>query len=246
MRELILSDITVMGQGYCVIGLERIGPERFRSVRPMPPTGYAWREPFPYKRGDCVRFRPTTAGMAPAPHVEDQPCAGLEAAGRTLDEGELIASLRKAEVAVDLEHLFGCEPRASTRGGKAVWVSSADARRSICGCEYHNIWFRIYVESEDFKLRARLSLGANERLESIPVVDRDWREFATRLIESSGGLAEATEAERVLNHAVRPRLLASPHRFLRIGLPRPSGDELCWLMLDSLFPQPRNSWLPEP
>lgn len=245
MPELILSDITVMGQGYCVIGLERLASGAFRSIRPMPPWGFAWREPFPYKRGDCVRFRPTN-GMSSAPHIEDQPCAGLEATPRSLNEEDLVASLRKAEVAADLEHLFGCEPRASTQGGKAVWVSSAEALRSICGCAYRNIWFRIYAEPEDFKLRAQLSLGTNERLESIPIVDRDWRQFVALLIENSGGLAEAAEAEWVLNHIVRARLLASPHRFLRIGLPRSRGDELCWLMLDSLFPQPKNSWLPEP
>ena len=245
MLELILSDVTVMGPGYCVIGLERIGPDHFRSVRPLPPAGYAWREPFPYKRGDYARFRPTPS-IASAPHVEDQRCAGLEPVQRSLNENELIGSLRKAEVAADLERLFDCELRASPRGGRAVWVSSADARRSICGCEYQNIWFRIYAEPDDFTLRARLSLGANERLESVPIVDRDWRQFVARLIENKGGLSHVTEAERVLNHAVRLRLLASPQRLIRIGLPRPGGDGQCWLMLDSLFPQPRNSWLPEP
>ena len=42
MRDLILSDITVMGPGYCVIGLERVAQDAFRSVRPLPPRSYAW------------------------------------------------------------------------------------------------------------------------------------------------------------------------------------------------------------
>jgi len=241
MPELILSDITVMRQGYCAIGLESIGSDRFRSVRPMPPTGYAWRDPFPYKRGDRVRFTPI-AGMASAPHLEDQPCAGLELTRGPLNEAQLIDALGRAEVAVDLEHLFDCELRASPRGGRAVWVSPTEAVRSICGCEYRNIWFRVYAEPGGFTLRAQLSLGVNERLESIPIVDRDWRRFVAGTIQKSGGLAQTSEAQRLLNYAVRPRLLASPQRFVRIGLPRPDEDGLCWLMLDSLFPEPNEPW----
>ncbi len=244
MPELILSDITVMDPGYCVLGLERVGSAHFRSVRPLPPAGYAWREPFPFKRGDCVQFR-ATPSKALSPHVEDLQCAGtgLELVEGSLKENELVGSLRKAEIAADLEQLFGCELRASTRGGRAVWVSPTDARRSICGCEYQNIWFRLYAERDDFTLRARLSLGANERLESVPIVDRDWRQFVARLIENKGGLSQVSEAEHVLNRAVRQKLLVSPQRLIRIGLPRPGDDGQCWLMLDSLFPHPAESWL---
>jgi hypothetical protein len=32
------------------------------------------------------------------------------------------------------------------------------------------------------------------------------------------------------------------YRFARIGLARPNSGR-CWLMLDSLFPQPQESWL---
>ena len=37
-KELILSDVTIMGLGYCVIGLEQVSSGSFRSVRPMPPA----------------------------------------------------------------------------------------------------------------------------------------------------------------------------------------------------------------
>lgn len=244
MPELILSDITVMGPGYCVIGLEQLASGAFRSIRPLPPWGHAWREPFRFKRGDRARFTRTPSQALP-PHVEDQQCAGmgLELVQGSLNEGELIGSLREAEIAADLEQLFGCELRASTRGGRAVWVSPTDARRSVCGCEYQNIWFRLYAEHDDFTLRARLSLGANERLESIPIVDRDWRQFVARLVENRGGLSQVAEAERLLNRAIRRRLLASLQRLIRIGLARPRDDDQCWLMLDSLFPQPAESWL---
>lgn len=243
MGELILSDITVMGRGYCVIGLERVGPDRLRSVRPFPPWGFAWRDPFPYKRGDCVRFL-SRAGPAPAaPHVEDKPCFGLDASPLKVSEGQLVAFLKQAEVASDPECLFGCELHASPRGGRAMWADPGEAQRSICGSELHNIWFQIYIQPDDITLRARLSWGDGARLESLPVVDREWRHFVGRLIESRGGSAKVKEAEGILNHPVRRAILASSERFVRIGLPRPKQDGLCWLMLDSLFPQPRDLWL---
>ena len=50
-------------------------------------------------------------------------------------------------------------------------------------------------------------------------------------------------AERFLNRTVAEKMLLSPQRFARIGLPRPRTDRQCWLMLDSLFPQPNEAWL---
>jgi hypothetical protein len=242
MLEVILSDITVMGQGYCVIGLERLSPESYRSVRPMPAQAFAWREPFPYNRGDCVRFDPVPT-VASRPHVEDQQSRGLAKTGRSLSETELIECLRKAEVSLDLEHLFGCQMQRSTRRGKAVWVKPSAARRSICGCEYDNVGFRIYPEPGGFSLRAEVLLRSNERLNSVPVVDREWRRFTAELIKRIQRREPLPLAQRFLNWSVRTRLLALPHRFARIGLPRPKADQQCWLMLDSLFPQPVDSWL---
>jgi len=50
MAEVILSDITIMRDGDCVIALEQIAPDSFapdsfRSVRPRPLWGLAWRLP---------------------------------------------------------------------------------------------------------------------------------------------------------------------------------------------------------
>lgn len=177
MLEVILSDITVMGQGYCVIGLERLSPDSYRSVRPMPPQAFAWREPFPYSRGDCVCFDPVPTVVSP-PHLEDQQSRGLIKTARSLNETQLIECLRKAEVSPDLEHLFGCQVQRSTQGGKAVWVKPNEARRSICGCEYDNVHFRLYPEPAGFSLRTEVLLRSNERLNSVPVVDREWRRFA--------------------------------------------------------------------
>jgi hypothetical protein len=242
MLELILSDITVMGQGYCVVGLERVSADAYRSVRPMPARAFAWREPFPYNRGDCVRFDQVPTVIS-RPHLEDRQSRGLAKTGRSLSETELIECLRKAEVSPDLEHLFGCQMRGSKQAGKAVWVKPNEACRSICGCEYDNVLFRLYPEPTGFSLRAEVLLRSNERLNSVPVVDREWRRFTAELIKRIQRRDPLPLAQRFLNWSVRTRLLALPHRFARIGLPRPKADQQCWLMLDSLFPQPVDSWL---
>ena len=242
MPELILSDITVMGQGYCVIGLEQLSADSYRSVRPMPPQAFAWREPFPHNRGDFVRFDPVPTVVS-RPHVEDQQSRGLIKTARSLNETQLIEGLRKAEVSPDLEHLFGCQVQRSTQGGKAVWVKPNEARRSICGCEYDNVGFRLYPEPDGFSLRTEVLLRSNERLNSVPVVDREWRRFAGRLVQRIQRHEPLPLAQRFLNWSVRTKLLATPLRFARIGLPRPKADQRCWLMLDSLFPQPEDSWL---
>ena len=242
MPELILSDITVMGPGYCVIGLEQISADRFRSIRPLPPWGFAWRDPFSWRRGDYVGFNARPMRVA-QPHVEDVQTFGLNGRGRSLGEDELVQCLRRAEVSPDLEHLFGCPVQASTGGGRALWVSPSDAVRSVCGCEYVNLRFRLFPEPAGFNLRADVTLTSNERVSSIPVVDREWRRFAGQLFQRIQRSDALAFAERFLNGRVRNFLLVSMQRLARIGLPRPRADQQCWLMLDSLFPQPAESWL---
>ncbi len=244
MPELILSDITLMGPGYCVVGLEKLSPDSFRSLRPMPPWGFAWRDPFSFNRGDCVHFqsRPTTATP---PHMEDVRSFGLSETRLTFTEDELIGCLRKAELCSDLEHLFECPVRTHPGGGRALWVTPADARRSICGCEYDNLRFRLFPDPNGFTLRAEVVLSSNERISSIPVVDREWRHFASQLMQRIRRSNPLPLAERFLNRSVCNKLLAMPQRLARIGLPRPREDKKCWLMLDSLFPQPKGPWLDE-
>ena len=242
MPELILSDITVMGPGYCVIGLERLNSGAFRSIRPMPPRGFAWREPFPLRRGDFVKFdgRPIPVER---PHVEDVQSNGLDSMGRSLGEDELVECLKQAEVSPDLEHAFGCPVQASSGGGRALWVSPSEAARSVCGCAYVNLRFRLFPEPAGFNLRAEMTLSSNERLPSIPIVDREWRRFAHQLLQRIRRSDALAFAERFLNGRVRSALFASTRHFVRLGLPRPREDRRCWLMLDSLFPQPDESWL---
>ncbi len=83
------------------------------------------------------------------------------------------------------------------------------------------------------------------RISSIPVVDREWRHFASQLMQRIRRSNPLPLAERFLNRSVCNKLLAMPQRLARIGLPRPREDKKCWLMLDSLFPQPKGPWLDE-
>ncbi len=242
MAELIVSDITIMRDGYCVIGLESVAPEGYRSVRPMPPWGFAWRDPFPYHRCSCVHFRPRPTRPV-APHVEDTASYGLSKTPNTLDEAQLIACLQKAETAAHLADLFACPVQASDRGGRALWVNPAEAKRSICGCTYNNLRFRLLPEPGGFVMRAELVLSSNERISSIPIVDREWRRFAECLVQRIQRANPLPLAERFLNWSARSKMLAIPGQFARIGLPRPRQDQQCWLMLDSLFPQPDKAWL---
>jgi hypothetical protein len=265
MAELILSDITIMGPGYCVIGLEQVAPrfigaavpggnERtqdlknesraacYRSVRPFPSWGFAWRDPFPFKRGDRVRcqLRQVT-GLKP-PHVEDQKSSGLIAIGASLTEDELLKCLKLSEVSSSLAGLFGCEITSASDWAPS-WVNGGAGARSICGCQFRNIRFSVTQEPNRLTLRAYLVLPSGERRNNVPVVDREWKRFLEELmgrLESTEALAKA---KRILNGPIRMKLLHSPNRFARLGLARPGQDAKCWLMLDSLFPQPDASWM---
>jgi len=242
MRELILSDITVMRPGYCVIGLERVAQGAFRSVRPMPRRVAAWPNTFPYSRGSIVRFVPAPTSASP-PHLEDQNTHGLAPAGEGVGELELVVMLQSAEVSANLEGLFGCELRTDTQGGNA-WVDPGSATRSICGCDFRNIRFRVFGDPGDLNLRAKLVLPSGETLNSLPVVDRDWRGFFNGLVQCRSESRITPDPEIILNRSIRRELMRAPYGFARIGLARAKPNEgKCWLMLDSLFPQPNAAWL---
>ena len=242
MRELILSEITVMGPGYCVIGLERVAQGALRSVRPMPRMGAAWPKTFPYGRGSAVRFVPAPTA-ASAPHFEDQNTHGLAPAGKEVSEVELVGLLQGAEVSANLEGLFGCELHTDTQAGNA-WVDPGTATRSICGCHFRNVRFRVFGDPADLNLRARRVLQSGETLNSLPVVDRDWRVFFDDLVRSRPKSRTTLELEVFLNRAIHTELLRARCLFARIGLARGRPNEnKCWLMLDTLFPQPNAAWL---
>jgi hypothetical protein len=241
MRELILSDITEMGSGLCVIGIEPATENLFRSIRPIPPRGFAWDRSFPHKRGSEVRFASRATSVCP-PHSEDQNTYGLQASGRFLSELELVNMLQRAEVSAELEGLFECELHVDTNGGNA-WVDPSQANRSICGCLYRNLRFLVFQDPSRVTLRARLVLVSGETLNSLPVVDREWRRFMDEVMERLAKSGGHFDLDRYLNRFIRNKLLQALHAFARIGLARPDNGHKCWLMLDSLFPQPDVSWL---
>jgi hypothetical protein len=242
MTELILSDITIMGQGYCVLGVEEVSDQTYRSIRPMPPCGFAWRDPFPFRRGDRVTSSLQTIETK-APHFEDRMSDGMRSLRARLNGTDLVHILKKAEVSENLEGLFGCAVHSGSQGGGALWVDPSSAKRSVCGCEYENFRFRVFPEPDGFTLRAELVLASNERVQSIPIVDRAWRRFVDALVKQVTRSEPLPLVERFLKRTILPKLLISLDRFARIGLPRPREDRQCWLMLDSLFPQPQKDWL---
>jgi hypothetical protein len=192
-----------------------------------------------------VRFIPAPTSASP-PHLEDQNTYGLAPGGEGVGEVELVGMLQSAEVAADLEKLFGCELHTDTHGGNA-WVDPGSATRSICGCQFKNIRFRVFSDPGDANLRARLVLQSGETLNSLPVVDREWRRFLSALIHRSSESGVSPAPEGFLNRSIWGKLMRAPYRFARVGLARGKQMEgKCWLMLDSLFPQPNAAWLSGP
>lgn len=234
MTELILSDITRMAGGHCIIGLENTGGQ-WRSVRPLPPQNNAWPANFPYKRGDKLLFK-LEKMATDRPHVEDMRSTGvLECAGRITEE-EVLEHLRKTETAKSTEDLFGCK---ITPGKHGAHLHAPKARRSICGAEVKRL--RLKCEGQDVRGSVRFAWG--ESMMDLPVVDRSWYAFLKEVQEKMGG---ANRAQR-LNLHLENKLGALESFFVRIGLTRPHPPKFgrCQLMLDTILPMPRKSWVEE-
>lgn len=236
MSELILSEITRMKPGLCLIGLEADGAG-YRSVRPLPPRGHSWPLPFEYHRRDRLRFAFLSKGATARPHVEDQPTAGLvESTGR-VSESDLREFLLRAEMARDIRQLFRCRVMTKKRGAFAIGKLAC---RSICGVEAK----RVRLEWRLKEIRASVLFPSGETLPDLPVVDHSWHSFA------EAALRRLTGPDRVQrlneNFAERMESEAREHGriVVRIGLTRPKPNA-CWLMVDTLFPLPRRSWLEE-
>lgn len=214
MTDLVITEITLMRPGFCVIGLEE-AQQSFRSIRPIPPTGYSWRT-FGHKRGDILRFDLASKVGSP-PHVEDRNSTGVLGIVGQRTESDLLKCLHLAEVADQVGDLFGCEVRESPIGGPSVWVEPKQAKRSICGCRFDNIHFQLYPD----RIRVALSLPSGEPLRSLPLVDRDWNRFVEQCVQRIGGAHARDELEQLLNSEIRRFILDRSRGFARIGLPRP-------------------------
>jgi hypothetical protein len=167
----------------------------------------------------------------------------LAAGADLLGEDELVDLLQHAEMAETSQGLFGCGLYADQLGGNA-WVPPDQASRSICGLNYANMRFRVYIDAGKVKLVAMVAMDSGEVLHSLPVVDWTWRQFVTELVRRFTRLPPRKELDALFNRSIRVRVMDGDVHFVRIGLPRPKMDEnKCWLMLDSLFPQPDLNWL---
>jgi len=232
--KLLITEITYMGALFCVIGLQRNEAE-IRSIRPVAPNFYGWRY-FPYRRGDVLQCDLAQV-CAAAPHLEDRLCSTCFEKKATIAEAETVAYLRRAEYADSLQELFGCAVHENRRGS-GLYAKPASAKRSICGTEPSNI----RLELCGGELRATLALDCGEVLRDLPVVDRDWLDFVRGALAPPRGPSRQAHLERFLNSQFHCKILSCPHRYVRLGLTRPYKD-VCWVMLDTLFPLPTAEWL---
>ncbi|MDP9268299.1 MAG: hypothetical protein M3P27_08240 [Acidobacteriota bacterium] len=238
MSELLISEVTRMGDGFCVIGLMS-NPAGVCSLRPMPHGGFAWR-PFPYRRADRIAFDLQLVSLA-APHLEDRVCSNHRKLG-SISEDEMLDLLQKAELGESRADLFGCAVRSTASG--ATYVKPGHGERSICGCRIENISFD-FSHYPKKNVRAALLLASGDRLDSLPVVDDDWLRFIDHLWERSQGTVNiGSRLQRFFNQQIKEHVLSSAIPFVRIGLTRPFHGR-CWLMLDSLFPVPKRNWVEE-
>lgn len=236
MTKLLITEITRMGPAFCVIGLQR-DKEKIRSVRPVSPSANSWLH-FPYRRGDVLSCELAPFSGA-KPHVEDRVSTRGFQKESAVPEPEIVTYLRKAEIAGSLPDLFGCALHEN-KTGSGLFAMPLEPRRSICGTETRNLRLELCAN----ELRATLALSSGEVLRDLPVVDRDWRDFIDAALADNRGANRVARLERFLNSHFHYKLLSCPHHFIRLGLTRPYHD-LCWLMLDTLFPLPRLEWLEE-
>lgn len=236
MTKLLITEITRMGPAFCVMGLQR-DKEKIRSLRPVSATANSWLY-FPYQRGDVLHC--DLAPFAGAkPHVEDRVSTSGFKKESAVPEAEVVAYLRKAEIAESLPELFGCVLHEN-KTGSGLFAKPLEPQRSICGTETRNLRFELCAN----ELRATLALSSGEILRDLPVVDRDWRNFIEAALAENRGTNRVARLDRFLNSQFHYKILSCPHHFIRLGLTRPYHD-LCWLMLDTLFPLPKQEWLEE-
>ena len=236
MTKLLITEITRMGPAFCVIGLQREKDE-VRSVRPIPSTANSWLH-FPHQRGDileCSLMQLPTA----KPHIEDRVSTQGFRKSAEMPEAETVTWLRKAELSPTLQGLFGCAVREN-KGGSGYYVVPGEAQRSICGCDTQNLRLELCAN----ELRTTLVLSSGEVLRDLPVVDHNWRGFVEQALSLERGANRLNRLERFLNSQFHYKILSCPHHFVRLGLTRPY-HEVCWLMLDTLFPLPKPEWFEE-
>ncbi|MGB8474328.1 MAG: hypothetical protein WCE61_09610 [Candidatus Acidiferrum sp.] len=236
MTRLLITEITRMGPAFCVIGLQR-EKGAIRSIRPVSSTANSWMH-FPYRRGDVLSCE-LVPFAGSKPHVEDRVSTRGFRKVAAVPEEEVVTHLRKAEIAGCLPELFGCVLHEN-KNGSGLFAVPLDPKRSICGAGTQNLRLELCGNEP----RATLALFSGEVLRDLPVVDRDWRNFIDSSLAEDRGANRVSRLEHFLNSQFHYKILSCPHHFIRLGLTRPYHD-LCWLMLDTLFPLPKREWLEE-
>lgn len=236
MTKLLITEVTRMGPAFCVIGIQR-DQHKFQSLRPVSASANGWLH-FPHQRGEVLECSLSPLCGNP-PHVEDRVSTQSFRQSSSVSEPEVVGYLSKAECAGSLRDLFGCRVKEN-RKGNGMYALPDEARRSICGCKTQNLRLELCGN----ELRATLVLPSGEVLRDLPVVDRDWLDFVDAALAPDRGANRTARVERFLNSQFHYKIMSCPHHFVRIGLTRPYRD-VCWLMLDTLFPLPKADWLEE-
>lgn len=244
--RLLITEITRMGEAFCVIGLQTDG-DRIHSLRPVLSGG--WKQ-FRHRRGDVIEFSLLPTPGEP-PHVEDRRSTRDLRRRGSVDEPDVVNYLRKAECADCLRDLFECSIYANERGSGA-YALPREARRSISGFETQNLGLKLLGNKlqngvEKPVVRAAVGLPSGEVLQDLPVVDRDWLDFIDAALAETRGANRPARLERFLKLKFHYKVMSCPHHFARIGLTRRYREQgnACWLMLDTLFPLPKTEWLEE-
>lgn len=236
MTKLLITEITRMGPAFCVIGLQREG-SKIQSIRPVSSSANGWTH-FPHQRGEIL-----DCSLAPfpaaKPHIEDRVSTRGFQKLTAVPEGEIVTWLRRAEFSQSLKELFGCAVHENKKGS-GLYALPSEAQRSICGCETQNLRLELCAN----ELRSTLVLPSGEVLRDLPVVDHNWRDFVDWALAPGRGANRTSRLERFLNSQFHYKIMSCPYHFIRLGLTRPYHD-LCWLMLDTLFPLPKPEWIEE-
>jgi hypothetical protein len=236
VTKLLITEITRMGPAFCVIGLQHENG-KMQSVRPLPSWRHGWPR-FPHRRGDILECS-LIALPGEKPHVEDRVSTRGFSKTSAIPEAEVVTYLRKAEVSPSLHDLFGCAVHEN-KTGSGLHAKPGEAQRSICGCASQNLRLELCAN----ELRATVVLDSGEVLRDLPFVDHDWRSFIDNALAPTRGANLPARLERFLNSQFHYKIMSCQHHFIRLGLTRPYHD-VCWLMLDTLFPLPRAEWLEE-
>lgn len=228
-RTLTITDLTQMGNGVCIAGIDGQG----NCVRPVVRGGvrkqhlFRGRNIVIYPRA-VVEFDLSGTNVTP-PHIEDM----------TFDPRSLVSGEDCGDAAWKTVLEESSFPSIDTMfdgvlvGGRRVPPGSATrSLGTIADAEIEEI----YVDSyNDSKFRLNLIDPSGDRYIKLPINDLAFIAYFLSLIEASGSEAEA---ESLVNN----KLASVNKTYIRIGLARPATlgnyERACWTQVTGIYTFP--------